>query len=181
MAAQTARTKQRAMAVHRLIEASNAVAEKFGVEPPAIPMHHRDPAFLPTLQIEAVVALLERITADAEALEGRPEAIAALRQQIHEEFLASIVEVEGEELEMETLDIDVVAAYEAYVADERATGPDDQFAFQDAVLGAFGVSFDGPDDVEADVAEIVEPDAPEPDTAPEEPAPVKRTRKKADS
>lgn len=66
MAAQTARTKQRALALQRLIDASAAVADKFGVEPADIPIHHRDPAFLPTLQIEAVAGLLERIATAAE-------------------------------------------------------------------------------------------------------------------
>jgi hypothetical protein len=61
MAAQTVRTKQRATAVQRLIDSSNAVADKIGVEPADIPTRHRDPAYLPTLQIEAVAGLLERI------------------------------------------------------------------------------------------------------------------------
>jgi hypothetical protein len=72
MAVQTARTKQRALAVQRLIDASNAVADRFNVEPADIPMHHRDPAYLPTLQIEAVVALLERIVAAPAAAPAKP-------------------------------------------------------------------------------------------------------------
>lgn len=61
MAVQTARTRQRAVAVRRLIDASNAVAAQLGVSPADVPTYHRDSAYLPTLQIEAVSDLLERI------------------------------------------------------------------------------------------------------------------------
>jgi hypothetical protein len=75
MASAAVRAKQRAIAVNQLITAANAAAEAHGIEPVEIPTHHRDANHLPTLQIEAVTALLERIaqgaapaeTTDAEA------------------------------------------------------------------------------------------------------------------
>lgn len=61
MATASARAKQRGIAVNRLIEQANATAQALGVEPVEIPTHHRDAAHLPTVQIEAVTELLERI------------------------------------------------------------------------------------------------------------------------
>ena len=65
MATQAVRAKQRAIAVNRLTEAANAAAASLGIEPVEIPLHHRDAAHLPTVQIEAITALLERITEGA--------------------------------------------------------------------------------------------------------------------
>ena len=61
MASNMARIRQRAEAVQRLTNAANAAADTLGVDRAEIPMSHKDADFLPTLQIDAVAALLERI------------------------------------------------------------------------------------------------------------------------
>lgn len=60
MATPAARARQRAAALDRLIAVTNEMAESRGVDPPSIPMSHRDSAYLPTLQMEAVADFLEQ-------------------------------------------------------------------------------------------------------------------------
>lgn len=78
----------------------------------------------------------ERVSADGFDL-------AALREQhfaeFHAELVANATEISGTE---QTFDFDVAGAYDRYIADERANGPDDALAFQDAVLGVFGFTLD---------------------------------------
>ena len=61
MASNMARIQQRAQAVQRLTNAANAAADALDVERADIPTSHKDAQHLPTLQIDAVAALLERI------------------------------------------------------------------------------------------------------------------------
>jgi hypothetical protein len=159
---------------------NNALLEVAGlvgvsVEPIAVSgPASRDPELREALSAEQAISTLNAIATALQATD-KPDAIAALRQQLHDEFLASIAVDDGDAAE--SFAVDIVAAYEAYIADERATGPDDQFAFLDAVLGAFGVTVDGGTESDGEPAEE-EPGAP---AQPEQPAPAppKRTRKKA--
>ena len=74
MASSMARIKQRADAVQRLTNAADAAADALGVERAEIPTSHKDADYLPTVQIDAVAALLERI---AGATEPKPARKAA--------------------------------------------------------------------------------------------------------
>lgn len=79
MATNQARIKQRAEAVRRLTQAADAAADALGVDKAEIPTSHKDVDFLPTLQIDAVAALLERI-AGANARPAKPAAKAAAKK-----------------------------------------------------------------------------------------------------
>jgi hypothetical protein len=67
MATPTARAVQRKAAIRRVITASTALAERFGIDPPTLPEHHRDTGYLPTLQLDAIGAFLERVAGSADA------------------------------------------------------------------------------------------------------------------
>ena len=72
MATPAARARQRIEAISRLTDLTNEMAESRGIDPPSIPTSHRDPAYIPTLQIEAVCDFLEAYLADDEP-EPEPE------------------------------------------------------------------------------------------------------------
>ncbi len=78
MASSMARIKQRAEAVQRLTNAANAAADALGVERAEIPTSHKDADYLPTVQIDAVAALLERIAGASEP--KKPAAKAAAKK-----------------------------------------------------------------------------------------------------
>jgi hypothetical protein len=66
MATAAIRASQRLDATRRVVAAGQAVAERFGIDPPAIPDKHRDPAYLPTLQLEAMADFLESLAGASE-------------------------------------------------------------------------------------------------------------------
>ena len=61
MATPAARAIQRANALERLTKATKKLAKAHGVDAPEFPLHHRDPAYLPTLQMEAMADFLEAL------------------------------------------------------------------------------------------------------------------------
>lgn len=67
MAHPWARAQQQAVARERLRTTAAAVAEAFGLDDPNIPVAHRDPYHLPTVQIEAVCDLLDALIEQAPA------------------------------------------------------------------------------------------------------------------
>lgn len=130
------------------------IAAQLGIDLPPIsgagPAAH-NPEYREMVHAEQAAAALELITVALESSD-KPEAIAALRKQIHDEFVASIAETSDTN---ETIEIDVEAAYAAFLADARTSGPEERLAFQDAVLGAFGVAVEA--EVEATGAVEVVP------------------------
>ena len=81
MATAAARAIQRAPALERLTKATKKLAKAYGVDAPDFPMSHRDPAYLPTVQMEVMADFLESLAgADtaseqaADEMEKRPAA-----------------------------------------------------------------------------------------------------------
>lgn len=66
MATRAARAVQSAQALDRLVEVTTLLAESLSLEPPDIPRSHRDPTYLPTLQMEAVSDFLAQVVNAAE-------------------------------------------------------------------------------------------------------------------
>ena len=61
MATAMARAVQRANALDRLTKTTKKLAKAHGVDAPEFPLSHRDPAYLPTLQMEAIADFLEAL------------------------------------------------------------------------------------------------------------------------
>jgi hypothetical protein len=61
MATAMARAIQRANALDRLTKTTKKLAKAHGVDAPEFPLSHRDPAYLPTLQMEAIADFLEAL------------------------------------------------------------------------------------------------------------------------
>lgn len=63
MATRTARAMQRAEAIDRITRAASGLAGALNVPPPDMPMHHREPDYLATLQLDAIAVFLESLAA----------------------------------------------------------------------------------------------------------------------
>lgn len=182
MATVAAKGRMAAIARQRIAESGPHLAARLGIAwPDVMPAKDRDIAHI--RELEAFATFLETAFAASGALiDGAVEQIAALRQQITDELLASLP---ADDSEGEATGFDIVAAYEAYRADKRANGDEDQFAFQDAVLGVFGVSVATcPDDCGCTDGECARESAVEAEANDAEPKPAKpkrtRSRKAAD-
>lgn len=81
MATATARAVQRAHALDRLTKTTKKLAKAYGVDELEFPMSHRDPAYLPTLQMEAIADFLESLTTavDGDEADATPAPKAAKR------------------------------------------------------------------------------------------------------
>ena len=77
MATAMARAIQRANALDRLTKTTKKLAKAHGVDTPEFPLSHRDPAYLPTLQMEAIADFLESLATSDTA---EPESKAAAKK-----------------------------------------------------------------------------------------------------
>lgn len=66
MASLRVRNNQRANAERRLVRAVAKAAETLGVDAPVFPLKHKDPTYLPILQMEAISDFLEGLDVDDE-------------------------------------------------------------------------------------------------------------------
>ena len=85
MATATARAVQRAEAVQRLTEQTAVVADALGIAAPDIPTSHRDPSYVPTLQLEAVADFLANVSTALKGVEVIAKEIGAEMDRLRTE------------------------------------------------------------------------------------------------